>query len=284
MIFFSRVKLSEVLILETMGIPTTVSRKWCIIPFPCCQTVRRFRVGECKFRFESNEVRTRDGKEISASVSLRFAVDTKKNKNIMKAYKEFISGKLADNYTDYNPADLKCAIVMIVSECIATQTLKMRLDEIIQFNWLFTDTIFMFAKSILEKNHVVLKSISIDEITEYTRRGRRVEYEEENLYEIEIKTDLNEEEIGAIKTRESSLSDSVNGEEYNQLIDDQNSKEIKESISQSSEFNKRFYKDDNANIMSSFRGEEKNLQLKSMQEINYKENNIEPSETQPLII
>ena len=284
MIFFSRVKLSEVLILETMGIPTTVSRRWCIIPFPCCQTVRRFRVGECKFRFESNEVRTRDGKEISASVSLRFAVDTKKNKNIMKAYKEFISGKLADNYTDYNPADLKCAIVMIVSECIATQTLKMRLDEIIQFNWLFTDTIFMFAKSILEKNHVVLKSISIDEITEYTRRGRRVEYEEENLYEIDIKTDLNEEEIGAIKTRESSLSDSVNGEEYNQLIDEQNNKEKKESISQSSEFNKRFYKDDNANIMSSFRGEEKNLQLKSMQEINYKENNIESSETQPLII
>ena len=279
MIFFSRVKLSEVLILETMGIPTTVSRKWCIIPFPCCQTVRRFRVGECKFRFESNEVRTRDGKEISASVSLRFAVDTKKKKNIMKAYKEFISGKLADNYTDYNPADLKCAIVMIVSECIATQTLKMRLDEIIQFNWLFTDTIFMFAKSILEKNHVVLKSMSIDEITEYTRRGRRVEYEEENLYEIEIKTDLNEEEIGAIKTRESSLSDSVNGEEYNQLIDEQNNKEKKESISQSSEFNKRFYKDDNANIMSSFRGVEKNLQLKSMQEINYKENNIEPSET-----
>ena len=284
MIFFSRVKLSEVLILETMGIPTTVSRKWCIIPFPCCQTVRRFRVGECKFRFESNEVRTRDGKEISASVSLRFAVDTKKKKNIMKAYKEFISGKLADNYTDYNPADLKCAMVMIVSECIATQTLKMRLDEIIQFNWLFTDTIFMFAKSILEKNHVVLKSISIDEITEYTRRGRRVEYEEENLYEIEIKTDLNEEEIGAIKTRESSLSDSVNGEEYNQLIDEQNNKEKKESISQSSEFNKRFYKDDNANIMSSFRGEEKNLQLKSMQEINHKESNIEPSETQPLII
>ena len=197
----------------------------------------------------------------------------------MKAYKEFISGKLADNYADYNPADLKCAIVMIVSECIATQTLKMRLDEIIQFNWLFTDTIFMFAKSILEKNHVVLKSISIDEITEYTRRGRRVEYEEENLYEIEIKTDLNEEEIGAIKTRESSLSDSVNGEEYNQLIDEQNNKEKKESISQSSEFNKRFYKDDNANIMSSFRGVEKNLQLKSMQEINYKENNIEPSET-----
>ena len=284
MIFFSRVKLSEVLILETMGIPTTVSRKWCIIPFPCCQTVRRFRVGECKFRFESNEVRTRDGKEISASVSLRFAVDTKKNKNIMKVYKEFISGKLADNYTDYNPADLKCAIVMIVSECIATQTLKMRLDEIIQFNWLFTDTIFMFAKSILEKNHVVLKSISIDEITEYTRRGRRVEYEEENLYEIEIKTDLNEEEIGAIKTRESSLSDSVNGEEYNQLIDEQNNKEKKESINQSSEFNKRFYKDDNANIMSSFRGEEKNLQLKSMQEVNYKENNTEPSATQPLII
>ena len=284
MIFFSRVKLSEVLILETMGIPTTVSRKWCIIPCPCCQTVRRFRVGECKFRFESNEVRTRDGKEISASVSLRFAVDTKKKKNIMKAYKEFISGKLADNYTDYNPADLKCAMVMIVSECIATQTLKMRLDEIIQFNWLFTDTIFMFAKSILEKNHVVLKSISIDEITEYTRRGRRVEYEEENLYEIEIKTDLNEEEIGAIKTRESSLSDSVNGEEYNQLIDEQNNKEKKESISQSSEFNKRFYKDDNANIMSSFRGEEKNLQLKSMQEINHKESNIEPSETQPLII
>ena len=284
MIFFSRAKLNEVLILETMGIPTTVSRKWCIIPFPCCQSVRRFRVGECKFRFESNEARTRDGKEISASVSLKFAVDTKKNKNIMKAYKEFIPGKLAESYTDYNVADLKCAIVMIVSECIATQTLKMRLDDIIQFNWLFTDTIFMFAKSILEKNYVVLKSILIDEITEYTNRGRHVEYEEEKLYEIEIKTDLNEEEIGAIKTRESSLSDSVNGEEYNQLIDEQNNKQEKESIRQSTKFNKHFYKGDNANNTSSFRGEEESLLLMSSQETKSRVNNVEPSETQTLTI
>lgn len=284
MVFFSRAKLNEVLILETIGIPTTVSRKWCIIPFPCCQTVRRFRVGECKFRFESNEVRTRDGKEISASVSLKFAVDTKKNKNIMKAYKEFVSGKLVDSCTDYNVADLKCAIVMTVSECIATQTLKMRLDEIIQFNWLFTDTIFMFAKSILEKNYVILKSISIDEITEYTKLGKHVEYEEENLYEIEIKTDLNEEEIGAIKSRESSLSDSVIGEEYHQLIDEQNNKEKKESISQSFEFNKHFYKDDDVNNMSSFRSDEESFLLKLTQETNYRENNVDPGEIQSLII
>lgn len=141
---------------------------------------------------------------------------------------------------------------MTVSECIATQTLKMRLDEIIQFNWLFTDTIFMFAKSILEKNYVILKSISIDEITEYTKLGKHVEYEEENLYEIEINTDLNEEEIGAIKSRESSLSDSVIVEEYHQMIDEQNNKEKKESVSQSFEFNKHFYKDDDGNNMSSF--------------------------------
>ena len=202
----------------------------------------------------------------------------------MKAYKEFVSGKMVDSYTDYNVADLKCAIVTTVSECIATQTLKMRLDEIIQFNWLFTDTIFMFAKSILEKNYVILKSISIDEITEYTKLGKHVEYEEENLYEIEIKTDLNEEEIGAIKSRESSLSDIVIGEEYHQLIDEQNNKEKKESVSQSFEFNKHFYKDDDGNNMSSFRSDEESLLLKLTQETNYRENNVDPGEIQPLII
>ena len=202
----------------------------------------------------------------------------------MKAYKEFVSGKLVDSCTDYNVADLKCAIVMTVSECIATQTLKMRLDEIIQFNWLFTDTIFMFAKSILEKNYVILKSISIDEITEYTKLGKHVEYEEENLYEIEINTDLNEEEIGAIKSRESSLSDSVIVEEYHQLIDEQNNKEKKESVSQSFEFNKHFYKDDDGNNMSSFRSDEESLLLKLTQETNYRENNVDPGETQSLII
>ena len=95
---------------------------------------------------------------------------------------------------------------------------------------------------------------------------------------------MNEEEIGAIKSRESSLSDSVIGEEYHQLIDEQNNKEKKESVSQSFEFNKHFYKDDDGNNMSSFRSDEESLLLKLTQETNYRENNVDPGETQPLII
>jgi len=197
--FFDRSRIDQVLIFETFGRPLTVARTWSLIPFPCCQSAKRFTVGECKFKFESSEIQTKDGKSVCMVVSSKFAVDTSSKDKIMKAYKEFsYSLKPMECNESGEHLDITYGVIDILSECIAKQTLKMTLDEIIKFNWLFVDSVFTTAKSVLFQNCVVLEKLVLEEIKEFYHQPKTFRYKEENVYEVEVQTsrhtsDSNEE-------------------------------------------------------------------------------------------
>lgn len=189
--FFVRAKPNEALIFETLGVPLSVARRWSIIPFPCCQMTRRFNVGQCKIKFEGDDVITKDNKKVTLTCWLTFVIDGSSKKNIMKAYKDFCGKKTRESKVENGSTEVECAIIDIVNECMMMQLLKMTLKELIQFNWLFVDAVFTRAKYILMRNCVNLQELRLLEIKEYTKVANQLEYEEENIFEEEVEVVVN---------------------------------------------------------------------------------------------
>ncbi|XP_057297857.1 uncharacterized protein LOC130628848 [Hydractinia symbiolongicarpus] len=190
--FFVRAKPNEALIFETLGVPLSVARRWSIIPFPCCQMTRRFNIGQCKIKFEGDDVITKDNKKVTLTCWLTFVIDGSSKKNIMKAYKDFCGIKKSrESKVTNGSTEVECAIIDIVNECMMLQLLKMTLKELIQFNWLFVDAVFTRAKYILIRNCVNLQELRLLEIKEYTKIADQLEYEEENIFEEEVEVVLN---------------------------------------------------------------------------------------------
>ena len=195
--FFIKAQKNESIVLKTYGIPINISRRWSLIPFPCCQVAKRFNLGRYNLQFECAEIFTKDDIGVSLILSVKFIVDRSSKAKIMKAYRDFFGYEM---HTEVDVFDIQSKVLEIIYQIVTKHVRKMTFSEIVKFNWLFVDSIFTEIKFVLKDSSVILQELTMDEIHEYTENEKDILenclydefFEKENHTYYEVGQDITE--------------------------------------------------------------------------------------------